>query len=206
MALTRPAPGEWTYDDLLALPDDGRRWEIIEGVLYEMPPVSWIESATKIGLVLPFFDAVESRGGWMIVSPLWVFLPGAEPVQPDALVVLPGGGSMPSDRGLEGPPDLIVEIVSPPQPRPRSVDEAVALRAGRRARVLADRSGRAHGRCADALGRGVPRGAARSRQRRRPLAPAPRGDAGPRRAVRPARDGAAAGLTIEPGPHGENVA
>ena len=114
MALTRPAPGEWTYDDLLALPDDGRRWEIIEGVLYEMPPVSWIESATKIGLVLPFFDAVESRGGWMIVSPLWVFLPGAEPVQPDALVVLPGGGSMPSDRGLEGPPDLIVEIVSPP--------------------------------------------------------------------------------------------
>jgi hypothetical protein len=39
MALTRPAPapGTWTYDDLLALPEEGKRYEIIEGVLYETP-------------------------------------------------------------------------------------------------------------------------------------------------------------------------
>ena len=29
-----PAQGDWTYDDYLRLPDDGRRYEIIEGVLY----------------------------------------------------------------------------------------------------------------------------------------------------------------------------
>ena len=29
---TKPA-GTWTYDDLLSLPDDGRRYEIIEGDL-----------------------------------------------------------------------------------------------------------------------------------------------------------------------------
>ena len=28
------APGQWSYEDYLALPDDGRRYEIIEGVLY----------------------------------------------------------------------------------------------------------------------------------------------------------------------------
>ena len=27
-----PAPGEWTTDDLDALPDDGRRYELIDGV------------------------------------------------------------------------------------------------------------------------------------------------------------------------------
>ena len=33
MAITKPA-GTWTYEDLFSLPDDGRRYEIIEGVLY----------------------------------------------------------------------------------------------------------------------------------------------------------------------------
>jgi hypothetical protein len=38
-ALARPTPalGTWTYDDLLALPEDGKRYEIIEGELYELP-------------------------------------------------------------------------------------------------------------------------------------------------------------------------
>ena len=29
-----PSQGEWTYDDYIRLPDDGRRYEIIAGVLY----------------------------------------------------------------------------------------------------------------------------------------------------------------------------
>jgi len=33
-AQTHKAPGDWTYADYLQLPDDGKRYEIIEGVLY----------------------------------------------------------------------------------------------------------------------------------------------------------------------------
>jgi Uma2 family endonuclease len=33
----RPAPGEWTTDDLDALPDDGRRLELIDGVPFVSP-------------------------------------------------------------------------------------------------------------------------------------------------------------------------
>ena len=29
-----PAQGQWTYDDFLRLPDDGVRYEIIDGVLF----------------------------------------------------------------------------------------------------------------------------------------------------------------------------
>ena len=36
MAITKAA-GSWTYEDVFSLPDDGRRYEIIEGELYEMP-------------------------------------------------------------------------------------------------------------------------------------------------------------------------
>jgi hypothetical protein len=31
---SQPAPGQWTYEDYLNLPDDGCRYEIIKGVLY----------------------------------------------------------------------------------------------------------------------------------------------------------------------------
>ena len=36
MAIAKPA-GSWTYEDLSSVPDDGRRYEIVEGELHEMP-------------------------------------------------------------------------------------------------------------------------------------------------------------------------
>ena len=60
MAMVKPA-GTWTYDDLLALPDDGRRYEIIEGELYEMPVPTWarrgrLGSETNIRTVMCDFN------------------------------------------------------------------------------------------------------------------------------------------------------
>ena len=50
MALTKPA-GSWTYDDLFSLSDDGKRYEIIEGELYEMPPPNAFRAVTLINLL-----------------------------------------------------------------------------------------------------------------------------------------------------------
>lgn len=33
-----PEQGQWTYEDWLQLPDDGFRYEILDGVLYMAPP------------------------------------------------------------------------------------------------------------------------------------------------------------------------
>jgi hypothetical protein len=33
-----PGQGQWTYSHYAALPDDGQRYEILDGVLYLMPP------------------------------------------------------------------------------------------------------------------------------------------------------------------------
>ena len=113
MALTRPAPGKWTYDDLLALPDDGRRWEIIEGVLHEMSGPSWAHGAIVVNLLLAWAHVVRSVGGVIATAPVGVFFAGANPVQPDLHVALPGNPGHVSRRGFEGVPDLVVEILSP---------------------------------------------------------------------------------------------
>jgi len=38
---------------------------------------------------------------------------GANPVQPNILVILPEGLAQVVPRGIEGPPDLVVEVLSP---------------------------------------------------------------------------------------------
>jgi Uma2 family endonuclease len=129
----------WTYEDLKALPDDGKRFEIIEGVLYEVTGPSGKHVAALIqlnALMLPF---VVALGGPLVIPVADVFFPGADPVQPDLAVLLPGGQARLTKRGVEGPPDLVVEVLSPSS---RSHDtltkRALYGRAGVREYWLAD--------------------------------------------------------------------
>jgi Uma2 family endonuclease len=112
MALRKPA-GTWTYDDLLTLPDDGRRYEIIEGELYEMPAPGWDHAITVMNLILLLAPLVQRLGGTLVTAPVDVFFAGANPVQPDILALLPGSPASGEGRGVTGPPDLIVEVLSP---------------------------------------------------------------------------------------------
>jgi Uma2 family endonuclease len=112
MALTKSA-GSWTYEDLLALPDDGRRYEIIEGELYEMPPPSWNHAATIMALLRLLAPIFEALGGELATAPVGVFFAGADPVQPDIVGLLPESPAIPVRRGIAGPPDLVIEVLSP---------------------------------------------------------------------------------------------
>lgn len=112
MAITKPA-GTWTYEDLFSLPDDGRRYEIIEGELYEMPAPSWAHATVIANLISALIPLVVMLGGRWRTAPLDVFFQGAEPVQPDIIVLLPESQAHPTERGVEGPPDVLVEVLSP---------------------------------------------------------------------------------------------
>lgn len=131
MASTQPAH-RWTYADLCRLPDDGRRYEIIEGVRYEMPSPN-ADHATAVMNLLLFVlgPVVQARGGRLFTAPLDVFLPGADPVQPDVLVLLPEQLHLLSRRGVEGAPALIAEVLSPSNPEhDLVVKRALYARAG----------------------------------------------------------------------------
>lgn len=112
MALAKPA-GTWTYDDLFTLPDDGTRYEIIEGELYAMPAPDSAHAFTIINLLMALYPVVAGLGGHVATAPLDVFFAGANPVQPDIVVLLAGGKARIARRGIEGPPDLLIEVLSP---------------------------------------------------------------------------------------------
>jgi Uma2 family endonuclease len=109
---TKPA-GTWTYEDLFSLPDDGKRYEIIEGDLYEMPSPTGAHARVIARIIALLMPLVAKLGGEWLTAPIDVFFRGAEPVQPDVLVLLPGSQGRVVRRGVEGAPDLIVEVLSP---------------------------------------------------------------------------------------------
>jgi len=121
----------WRHEDLLELPDDGRRYEIVEGELFELPSPGWDHQTVAFNLVTLLALLVEARGGTLRFAPLDVFFQGADPVQPDVVVLLPGGAARPSARGVEGPPDLLIEVIGPStRGRDLKVKPALYARAG----------------------------------------------------------------------------
>ena len=112
MALTKPA-GTWAYPDLAALPGDQTRYEIIDGELFEMPSPTSVHALAIAALVRLLMPVLDRLGGLWLTAPLDVFFAGADPVQPDLLVLLPGSRARVVRRGVEGPPDLLIEVLSP---------------------------------------------------------------------------------------------
>lgn len=110
-----PCAGEWTYDDFLALPDDGNRYEVIEGVLYVSPPPSVPHQRRLTNLCRRVGNFVKHEQlGELFVSPIALLMPNARPVQPDAFFVARDSARVvETEQYLEGVPDLVVEAASP---------------------------------------------------------------------------------------------
>lgn len=110
-----PPQGQWTYEDWLRLPDDGWQYEVIKGVLYMVPaPTPQHQRASSnLELRMKLF-VMEHHLGEVFYAPLDVYPPGQEtPVEPDLLFIAAERAHLISERGIEGAPDLVVEVLSP---------------------------------------------------------------------------------------------
>lgn len=107
--------GMYTYEDYLQLPDDGKRYEIIEGVLYVANAPSFQHQYTVHQLDRQIGNFVsEQQLGYVIPAPFEVHLSAfSRPVQPDITVIKAGRINAQSLQIFEGAPDLIVEVLSP---------------------------------------------------------------------------------------------
>lgn len=108
----------WTYEDYAALPDDGKRYEIHDGELWEMPAPSPLHQIVLLNLGTVLNSHVKAGNlGRVLVAPLDVILsdrPGETTVlQPDILFLDRDRLAAISQRAVEGPPTLAVEILSP---------------------------------------------------------------------------------------------
>lgn len=111
----QPVQGQWTYEDYLQLPDDGNRYEIIDGVLYvtNAPNSDHQFTVTETASELRNF-AKANKLGQVLVAPFEVHLAHrTRPVQPDILFVRTERWPKGRVAYFSGAPDLIVEVISP---------------------------------------------------------------------------------------------
>jgi Uma2 family endonuclease len=103
-----------TYRDYAALPDDGRRYELYEGEIEVTPSPSTRHQAVSRNLVMLLGAYLkENNRGVLFHAPVDLILSDTTVLQPDLLVVVRGRENIISQRGIEGPPDLVVEVLSP---------------------------------------------------------------------------------------------
>ncbi len=108
-----PVDTRLTYEDLCALPNDGKRYEIIEGELFVTPAPRSLHQVVVANLHLALGQFVKDKGlGRVFVAPLDVVLSEFDVVEPDLLYISKARGSQLTEANLRGAPDLAVEILS----------------------------------------------------------------------------------------------
>src|SRR5438128_1773838 len=122
-----------TYREYEALPADGRRYELHDGELF-VTAAPGPEHQRLVGslFVLLREHVNAHRLGEVFVSPVDCILSDTTVVQPDVVFLESERASLASARGIEGPPTLAVEILSPST---LAVDRGVKLQLYARYRV-----------------------------------------------------------------------
>ena len=101
-------------EDIWEAPDDGKIYEVIDGDLYVTPAPSWRHQRGLNRLNRRVFNhVIEHDLGEVVTAPTGVVLDDENGVQPDLLYISRGRLHIISERGVEGAPDLIVEVLSP---------------------------------------------------------------------------------------------
>ena len=103
----------WTYDDLVRLPDDGKRHEILDGDLVVSPSPTRAHQLTVGRLFLLLKQRLyERRMAHVFVAPFDAILSQQRVVVPDLMVIRREREAIVHERGVEGPPDLAIEVMS----------------------------------------------------------------------------------------------
>lgn len=131
--MAMPATTRWTVDMVRALPNDGKRYEVIDGELFVTPAPTWSHqrAAFILGKLLsPYVD--QHAIGDVLLAPAEVPVTADVKVEPDVFVVPLVGGRKPPSWQEAGRLLLVSEILSPSTAR---ADRHVKRRLYQRERV-----------------------------------------------------------------------
>jgi Uma2 family endonuclease len=111
---TRSLDAGWNNARWSQLPDDGNRYEVIDGVLYMTTAPSFFHQWIASRIIRMLQTQIEDIGvGLVAFAPIGLLMPGCDPVQPDIIVVRNEDRGLIYDRRINGVPALIVEVLSP---------------------------------------------------------------------------------------------
>jgi len=104
-----------TWQDVQQFPDDGKRYEAIEGELYVTAAPSLRHQAISMRLTSALLKIlVEGSHGTLWAAPTGVEFPSTgEGVEPDLVFVSNERRGILSPKWIRGAPDLVIEILSP---------------------------------------------------------------------------------------------
>lgn len=103
----------WTVRDYRAMPEDGPRCEVINGELIMAPAPNRYHQQISRELCRIIYSHLHiHRIGHAYDAPFDVYLDDFNVVQPDLVFVAKGSSCKLIPEGVEGSPDLVVEILS----------------------------------------------------------------------------------------------
>ena len=106
-----PTQGDWTYNEYITLPDDGKRYEIANGVLLLTPSSPGSHQDTIGQVFFHLRSHVKLAGlGLVIQAPFIVELSAKDVFQPDIFVVMNAHLDRVQEKKVVGAPDLVVEV------------------------------------------------------------------------------------------------
>jgi len=109
-----PNQGDWTYNQYIALPDDGKRYEIANGILLLAPSSTGSHQDTVGEVFFHLRSHVKLPGlGLVSQAPSVVELSSKDVFQPDIFVVMDVNLDRVQEKKFVGAPDLVVEVASP---------------------------------------------------------------------------------------------
>jgi len=119
----------WTVEEAQALPDDGNRYEVIDGELFvtRAPSLTHQEAAFELGRLLRDYLRVE-RVGHAVIAPADVVFSNRRGVQPDVFVVPLADGRRPRQFEQVGRLLLAAEVLSPSTARADRVAKRTLFR------------------------------------------------------------------------------
>lgn len=108
------ATRKYTAEDYWQFPDDDIRREIIDGEVYVLPTPS-ITHQRVLKLLVRYLDRhIEERQlGELFFSPCAVILSPHDVFEPDCIFISNERSDLVEHRGIEGAPDLCIEVTSP---------------------------------------------------------------------------------------------
>jgi Uma2 family endonuclease len=113
----RPAAGDrrLTYDDFLLFPDDGKRHEIIDGEHYVTPSPNTRHQVLvgRLHFEIELCLRRHPGTGAVFVAPFDVLFSRWDIVEPDLLFIAADQMGILTEKNVQGPPALVIEILSP---------------------------------------------------------------------------------------------
>jgi Uma2 family endonuclease len=107
------SPRNWSYAEYARLPDDGNRYEVLDGEVLVTPAPGTRHQRIAANLFTELRQHVLSNRLGEVLWGLDVLISENSYLQPDILFIPESQRHRLTERGMEGPPGLVVEVISP---------------------------------------------------------------------------------------------